>query len=220
MSNPYFLIVEEIERPVFLTEATDDGKLSHFIEGIFLQADVKNRNGRIYESNVLDRVVNAYLKEKVENNRAIGELGHPQGPTINPDRISHKITKLVKEGSNWHGKAKILDTPMGRIASSLMKEGVQLGVSSRGMGTLSERNGASYVNEDYMLITAADIVTDPSAPEAYVQGIMEGRTWIMDSGRLVESEVDAVRRRIDESVRQRNLNLQRRIEFARFLSFD
>ena len=189
------LIREEIESVRVLTEEKN-GKKSFYIEGTFLQGDIKNRNGRIYESRILAKEVDRYNQEYITKNRAMGELGHPDGPTVNLDRVSHKITSLAQEGSNFTGKAKILETPMGRIAGALLNDGVTLGVSSRGMGSLVKRNGANYVGEDFMLATAADIVADPSAPDAFVQGIMEGKEWVWDNGLLKECDVDRVRRHI------------------------
>ena len=182
------LIREEIESVQVLTEESN-GKKTFHIQGPFLQGDVKNRNGRIYESRILAKEVNRYNEQYVSKNRAMGELGHPDGPTVNLDRVSHKITSLKQEGSNFIGKAKILETPMGRIAGALLNDGVTLGVSSRGMGSLVQRNGANYVGEDFMLATAADIVADPSAPDAFVQGIMEGKEWVWDNGLLKERDL-------------------------------
>ena len=189
------LIREEIETVEVLCEEKN-GRKSFYIQGPFLQGDVKNRNGRIYESRILAKEVGRYNEEYVSKNRAMGELGHPDGPTVNLDRVSHKITSLKQEGSNFVGKAKILETPMGRIAGALLNDGVTLGVSSRGMGSLTQRNGVNYVGEDFMLATAADIVADPSAPDAFVQGIMEGKEWVWDNGLLKEKDVDRVRRQI------------------------
>ena len=182
------LIREEIESVQVLTEESN-GKKTFHIQGPFLQGDVKNRNGRIYESRILAKEVNRYNEQYVSKNRAMGELGHPDGPTVNLDRVSHKITSLKQEGSNFIGKAKILETPMGRIAGALLNDGVTLGVSSRGMGSLVNRNGVNYVGEDFMLATAADIVADPSAPDAFVQGIMEGKEWVWDNGLLKERDL-------------------------------
>ena len=192
------LIREEIEAVEVLTES-NNGKKTFYIQGPFLQGDIKNRNGRIYESRILAKEVNRYNEEYVAKNRAMGELGHPDGPTVNLDRVSHKITSLKQEGSNFMGKAKILETPMGRIAGALLNDGVTLGVSSRGLGSLVNKNGTNYVGEDFMLATAADIVADPSAPDAFVQGIMEGREWIWDNGLLKESEVQQVKDAIDNA---------------------
>jgi len=183
------LIREEIESIEVLTEERG-GKKHFYIQGPFLQGDIKNRNGRIYESKILAKEVNRYNEQYISKNRAMGELGHPDGPTVNLDRVSHKITSLKQEGSNFIGKAKILETPMGRIAGALLNDGVTLGVSSRGMGSLVNRNGSNYVGEDFMLATAADIVADPSAPDAFVQGIMEGKEWVWDNGLLKERDLD------------------------------
>ena len=192
------LIREEIESVRVLTEEKN-GKKSFYIEGTFLQGDIKNRNGRIYESRILAKEVDRYNQEYITKNRAMGELGHPDGPTVNLDRVSHKITSLCQEGSNFTGKAKILETPMGRIAGALLNDGVTLGVSSRGMGSLVKKNGINYVGEDFMLATAADIVADPSAPDAFVQGIMEGKEWIYDNGLLKEVDIERVKNTINNS---------------------
>ena len=192
------LIREEIEAVEVLCEEKN-GKKSFYITGPFLQGDIKNRNGRIYESRILAKEVGRYNEEYVSKNRAMGELGHPDGPTVNLDRVSHKITSLKQEGSNFIGRAKILETPMGRIAGALLNDGVTLGVSSRGMGSITQRNGANYVGEDFMLATAADIVADPSAPDAFVQGIMEGREWVWDNGLLKEQDVQRVKETIDSA---------------------
>ncbi len=192
------LIREEVEAVEVLVEEKG-GKKHFYIQGPFLQGDIKNRNGRIYESKILAKEVNRYNESYVNKNRAMGELGHPDGPTVNLDRVSHKITSLKQEGSNFIGRAKILETPMGRIAGALLNDGVTLGVSSRGMGSLVQRNGANYVGEDFMLATAADIVADPSAPDAFVQGIMEGKEWVWDNGLLREQEIEAIKNRIDNA---------------------
>ena len=192
------LIREEIEAVQVITES-NNGKKTFHIEGTFLQADIKNRNGRIYESHILAKEVNRYNEQYIVKNRAMGELGHPDGPTVNLDRVSHKITSLKQEGSNFVGRAKILETPMGRIAGALLNDGVTLGVSSRGMGSLNTRNGVNYVGEDFMLATAADIVADPSAPDAFVQGIMEGREWVWDNGLLREQDVARVQQQINDA---------------------
>ena len=192
------LIREEVEAVEVLVEEKG-GKKHFYIQGPFLQGDVKNRNGRIYESKILAKEVNRYNGSYISKNRAMGELGHPDGPTVNLDRVSHKITSLKQEGSNFIGRAKILETPMGRIAGALLNDGVTLGVSSRGMGSLVQRNGANYVGEDFMLATAADIVADPSAPDAFVQGIMEGREWVWDNGLLKEHDVSRVQQMINNS---------------------
>tara|TARA_R110002050_G_scaffold71236_1_gene153175 strand:+ start:236 stop:877 length:642 start_codon:yes stop_codon:yes gene_type:complete len=192
------LIREEVEAVEVLVEEKN-GKKHFYIQGPFLQGDVKNRNGRIYESKILAKEVNRYNESYIQKNRAMGELGHPDGPTVNLDRVSHKITSLKQEGSNFIGRAKILETPMGRIAGALLNDGVTLGVSSRGMGSLVQRDGANYVGEDFMLATAADIVADPSAPDAFVQGIMEGKEWVWDNGLLKEHQVQSVKDSIDNA---------------------
>ena len=183
------LIREEIEKVEVLTESKN-GKKSLYIKGPFLQAEKVNRNGRMYPMGIMEREVERYSKDYVAKGRALGELGHPDGPTVNLDRVSHKITELYKDGNNFIGKAQILSTPMGKIAESLLKDGVTLGVSSRGIGSLREtKNGYKEVGEDFMLATAADIVADPSAPDAFVQGIMEGKEWIWDGGILREADI-------------------------------
>lgn len=192
------LIREEIETVELLIEEKE-GKKTFYIKGPFLQGDIKNRNGRIYESRVLAKEVARYNENFIGRGRALGELGHPDGPTINLDRVSHNITELYQDGSNFIGKAKILNTPMGNIASGLLGDGVTLGVSSRGMGSLVQREGANYVGEDFHLATAADIVADPSAPDAFVQGIMEGKEWIWDNGLLKECDIQRVKQTIDSA---------------------
>ena len=194
------LITETIEEVQILTEEKNGKKLL-YIEGVFLQGAIKNRNGRMYPFEVLDREVERYNEEYVRTKRALGELGHPDGPTINLDRVSHRITSLRSEGNNFIGKAQILDTPMGNIAKNLLGEGVQLGVSSRGMGSIEKREDCNVVRDDFMLTTAADIVADPSAPDAFVNGIMEGKEWVWDNGILKEAKVDKYRRYIDGSRR-------------------
>ena len=192
------LIREEIETVEVLTEETN-GKKSFYITGPFLQGDMRNRNGRVYESRILAKEVARYNEQFISRNRALGELGHPDGPTVNLDRVSHNIVELYQDGSNFIGKAKILDTPMGKIAAALLGDGVQLGVSSRGMGSLVQREGVNYVGEDFHLATAADIVADPSAPDAFVQGIMEGKEWVWDNGLLKECDIEKVKRQIDNA---------------------
>ena len=190
------LITEQIEEVKFLTE-DNNGKKNHYIQGVFLQGEIKNRNGRVYPIDILEREVSRYTTENISKNRALGELGHPEGPTVNLDRASHKIESLVREGNNYIGKAKLLDTPMGQIAKSLLDEGVSLGVSSRGVGSLREMGGANYVRDDYQLATAADIVADPSAPDAFVEGIMEGVEWIWDNGLLKRVDLEYARDQIN-----------------------
>jgi hypothetical protein len=189
------LICEVNENIEILTEESGGGK-SYFIEGTFLQGDIKNRNGRVYEFKMLKDKVNQYRKDFVEQKRAFGELGHPEGPTINLERVSHMIVELAPDGKNFYGKAKIMDTPYGKIVKNLMDEGAKLGVSSRGVGSLEEKNGANYVKDDFRLSTAADIVADPSAPDAFVRGVMEGKEWIYENGLLVAREIDEIRENI------------------------
>lgn len=185
------LIKELNEDLQFIVEENaETGKKSLYIEGVFLQSNLQNRNGRVYPREIMEKEVHRYMKEQVATKRAYGELGHPDGPNINLDRVSHMITSLREDGDNWIGKAKILDTPMGNIASSLIKEGAGLGVSSRGLGSLKEKNGVNEVQDDFMLATAADIVADPSAPDAYVQGIMENREWVFVKGVWQEREIE------------------------------
>lgn len=185
-----------------LDEAT--GKKSMFIEGVFMQSNIKNRNGRVYPTEVLEKEVSRYNKEYVEKKRAFGELGHPQGPTINLERVSHLITSMKKEGDNFVGKAKIMDSPYGNIVKGLINEGAQLGVSSRGMGSLKQNNeGINEVQDDFYLATAGDIVADPSAPDAFVNGIMEGVEWIWDNGVLRAAEVEAIRENVEKDIRSR-----------------
>jgi hypothetical protein len=199
------LIREEIEKVEVLTENVN-GKKNLFIKGVFLQAEQVNRNGRMYRMPVMEREVKRYTEQYVDKGRALGELGHPDGPTVNLDRVSHKIVDLQREGNNFIGKAQILSTPMGKIAESLLKEGVCLGVSSRGIGSLRPtKEGFNEVGEDFMLATAADIVADPSAPDAFVQGIMEGKEWIWDGGILREKLAEQTQRRINTLVDQKRL---------------
>jgi len=185
------LIREEINDAQYIIEEVDGGKKNYSIKGIFLQGDIKNRNGRVYPTNVLHKEVTRYNKEFINKNRAFGELGHPEGPTVNLERVSHMIKKLYPEGKNYIGEAKIMDTPYGKIVKNLIDEGAKLGVSSRGMGSLVQRNGQSFVGEDFYLATAADIVADPSAPDAFVEGIMENKEWVWNNGILVEQDVAA-----------------------------
>lgn len=185
------LIKEFNESINYLVEDSKDPKKPNvFIEGVFLQSDLKNKNGRIYPKEVMQREVNRYVEEAVKTKRAYGELGHPDGPTVNLDRVSHMITSLKEDGSNYIGRAKIMDTPMGRIVKELISEGAQLGVSSRGLGSLKEKGGINEVQDDFMLATAADIVADPSAPDAFVQGIMEGKEWVFVNGRWTEQDIE------------------------------
>ena len=199
-----------------ITEAKKDGTKSYFIEGVFMQADSKNRNGRIYEKRILESAVNKYVKEQVSTGRAVGELNHPEGPTINLDKVSHKITELRFEGSNVVGKASILNTPMGKIVEGLLEGGVKLGVSSRGMGTLVNKKGTSYVGDDFMLSTV-DIVQDPSAPEAFVNGVMEGVDWVWNNGILCAQEIEKIETEIKEARGMRSADIEIKA-FKNFLS--
>lgn len=212
------LIREEIETVDFIVEERN-GKKSLYIEGVFLQGNIKNRNGRMYPMETLRREVSRYNESNVVAGRALGELGHPDGPTVNLDRVSHKIVSLKESGSNFIGKAKILSTPMGKIAESLIKEGVKLGVSSRGIGSLRpDREGVNIVGDDFMLATAADIVADPSAPDAFVEGIMEGREWVWDGGILREKYAEKTYKKINTLVDQRRLDEHKLNLFQDFLN--
>ena len=209
------LIAEEITEVNFIAEEKE-GKKSHFIEGVFLQAEIANKNGRKYPFSTLEREVAKYDEAHIRKGRALGELGHPDGPSINLDKVSHKIQSLKAEGNNFIGRAKILDTPMGNIAKNLLDEGVRLGVSSRGMGSLRKEGNTNIVQDDFMLATAADIVADPSAPDAFVDGIMEGKEWVWDNGILKESAVAQLKQEIDQATL---INLQERkvSAFSQFL---
>lgn len=191
------LIKEVTEEIKYISELNEEtGKKSHFIEGVFLQSNLKNRNGRMYPKEVMQKEVARYTAESIDKKRAYGELGHPDGPTVNLDRVSHMIVGLKEDNDNYIGRAKILDTPMGRIVKELIDEGASLGVSSRGLGSLKERNGVNEVQEDFMLATAADIVADPSAPDAYVQGIMENKEWTFVNGIWQEQELEESKTKI------------------------
>jgi len=212
------LIREEIETVDFIVEERN-GKKNMFIEGIFLQGDLKNRNGRMYPMETLRKEVQRYTENHVNSGRALGELGHPDGPTVNLDRVSHKIVSLKENGTNFIGKAKILSTPMGKIAESLIGEGVKLGVSSRGIGSLKQtREGVNIVGDDFMLSTAADIVADPSAPDAFVEGIMEGKNWVWDGGILREQQAAKTYKQINTLVDQKQLDEQKIKLFDDFLN--
>ena len=212
------LIREEIESVEFLVE-NRNGKKSMYIEGVFLQGNIKNRNGRMYPMETLRKEVGRYNENHVQSGRALGELGHPDTPTVNLDRVSHKIVSLKESGSNFIGKAKILGTPMGKIAASLVEEGVKLGVSSRGIGSLRPtREGVNIVGDDFMLATAADIVADPSAPDAFVEGIMEGKDWVWDGGILREKFAERTYKTINTLVDQKTLDEQKLSLFNDFLS--
>lgn len=209
------LICEVNEDIEVLTEEKN-GQRQYFIEGTFLQGDIKNRNGRVYEFKMLRDKVDQYRREFVDAKRAFGELGHPDGPTINLERVSHMIMELHPDGKNFYGKAKITDTPYGKIVKNLIDEGAKLGVSSRGVGSLEEKNGASYVKDDFRLSTAADIVADPSAPEAFVRGVMEGREWVYENGLLVAKQAEEIRNNIRKAS-ARKLEEAKIAAFRRFL---
>ena len=211
------LIKEFNENLSYVTEESKDPKKPNvFIEGVFLQSDLKNKNGRIYPREIMQREVNRYVKENIDTKRAYGELGHPEGPTVNLDRVSHMIVSLKEDGNNYIGRAKVMDTPMGKIVKELISEGAQLGVSSRGLGTLKERNGINEVQDDFMLATAADIVADPSAPDAFVSGIMENKEWVFENGRWTEMDVetaqDTIKRAPIQGLEEAKLEV-----FAKFL---
>ena len=210
------LFSEAVENVEYICEAQENGSKKYSIRGPFMQAEVKNRNGRIYPMPVLEKEVAKYNKNFVQQNRAFGELGHPDGPTVNLERVSHRITSLRPDGQNFIGEAKIMDTPMGKIVKNLMDEDCKLGVSSRGMGSLDERGGAKYVRDDFYLATAADIVADPSAPNAFVEGIMEGKECVWNNGALIESELVELKRKFDVKQRNRDVKMES-LAFARFL---
>jgi len=190
------LISEEVQNAEYIVE-DNNGKKDYKIRGIFLQAEIRNKNGRVYEKSILEKEVNRYNREFINKRRAFGELGHPDSPTVNLERVSHMITKLHPDGTNFIGEAKIMNTPYGKIVKGLIDEGAQLGVSSRGMGSLQTRGGVNYVGRDFYLATAADIVADPSAPDAFVEGIMESKEWVWDNGVLVEKDLSAWKRDIE-----------------------
>ena len=214
--NTVKLFSEAVEDVEYITEEKEGGGKNYKIRGIFMQADIKNRNGRVYPMEILGEEVKKYNKNFIEQNRAFGELGHPDGPTVNLERVSHMITSLEPDGKNFIGEAKIMDTPMGKIVKNLMDEGAKLGVSSRGMGSLRQKGGANVVSDDFYLATAADIVADPSAPNAFVEGIMEGKEWVWNNGSLVEAHVANLKKKFDVKKHQRQVNLEA-LEFAKFL---
>jgi hypothetical protein len=210
------LIREEINDCQYIVENEGDGGKKHYIRGVFMQANIKNRNGRVYPQEVLDKEVGRYRKEFIDRKRAFGELGHPDGPTVNLERVSHLITRLEPDNKgNYIGEAKITDTPYGKIVKSLIDEGAQLGVSSRGMGSLEKRGGTNYVKSDFYLATAADIVADPSAPQAFVNGVMEGKEWIWDNGIIKEQDVSEIQEQIERETRQR----QAKVDASAFQNF-
>ena len=212
------LICEVNEQDVqYITEANENGQKDYKIKGVFMQGEIKNRNGRVYPMRVLDEQVKKYTENYVNQNRAYGELGHPSGPTINLERVSHMITDLTKEGNNYIGEAKIMDTPYGKIVKNLMDEGAKLGVSSRGMGSLKQNGNSQVVQKDYHLATAADIVADPSAPDAFVEGIMEGKEWVWDNGVLREAQVNEYKEEITKTSKADLEGAKLKI-FADFLS--
>lgn len=209
------LITEVTEDIQYISEEKN-GKRHLYIEGVFLQSNLTNRNNRSYPKEIMRKEVDRYRTEQIDKKRAMGELGHPEGPTLNLDRVSHMITSLKESGDNWVGKAKILDTPMGNIVKNLMDEGAQLGVSSRGLGSLKEKNGINEVQDDFVLSTAADIVADPSAPDAFVRGIMENKEWMMVNGIWTEREMDVAQKIIKESS-SRELEENKLAVFSSFL---
>ena len=211
------LITEQVQDVQILKEEDEKtGKKNYKLKGIFLQGDIKNRNGRVYPVEVLEKEVKRYNKEFIAQNRGYGELGHPEGPTVNLERVSHMVTSLERDGKNFIGEAKVMSTPMGKIVENIMDDGGKLAVSSRGMGSLEQKNGANYVKNDFYLATAADIVADPSAPQAFVQGIMEGKEWIWNNGVLKEVEIAEIQEDIERNIRSRNANYQA-LAFAKFL---
>ena len=216
MSHTLKLFSEAVEDVEFICEAKEGEDKSYKIRGIFMQADIKNRNGRVYPMEILQNEVTKYNKNFIKEKRAFGELGHPEGPTVNLERVSHMITSLEPAGKNFIGEAKIMSTPMGEIVKSLMDEGAKLGVSSRGMGSLDQKGGASYVRDDFYLATAADIVADPSAPNAFVEGIMEGKEWIWNNGLILEAEVAKIKEDIERNHRTGNFKADA-LAFAKFL---
>ena len=210
------LITEQNNDIEVLTE-DKDGKKNTFIKGVFLQTEITNRNGRMYKYETMAREVNKYNEEFVRRGRALGELGHPEGPTINLDRVSHKIAELMPEGKNFIGKAKLLETPMGKIAKNLLEEGVQLGVSSRGLGSLKKEGSLQVVADDFILSTAADIVADPSAPDAFVEGIMEGKEWALVDGKIKEAQIEAIKASLDNAPSPQELQERKISAFESFL---
>jgi len=210
------LITEQNNDIEVLTEEKD-GKKSTYIKGVFLQTEITNRNGRMYKFDTMNREVSKYNEEFVNRGRALGELGHPEGPTLNLDRVSHKIVELYAEGTNFIGKAKLMETPMGKIAKSLLEEGVQLGVSSRGLGSIKKEGNCQVVADDFILSTAADIVADPSAPDAFVEGIYEGREWVTVDGKFKEQQIEEVKAAIDNAPTPQELQERKISAFAAFL---
>lgn len=214
MNHPLKLITELQETFQVITEAAEDGAKSYYIEGVWLQSNLKNRNGRSYPKEILSKEVSRYNEQYIKDNRAVGELGHPEGPTINQDRISHKILSITEDGDNFIGRAKIINTPMGKIVQEFIKEGIKFGVSSRGLGSLKEnRSGTMEVQDDFYLVTAGDIVSDPSAPDAFVNGIMEGVEFYRSNGSFRSEEIaERAAKSIEESVAARELDANRKIK--------
>ena len=213
------LISEHVDEVEYITEADAEGKKNYKIRGVFMQSEIKNRNGRMYPQHVLEKEVKRYNKEYVKQRRAFGELGHPDGPTVNLERVSHMITKLTPDGKNFIGEAKVMDTPYGKIVKNLIDEGAKLGVSSRGMGSLVPQRGAHVVKDDFYLATAADIVADPSAPNAFVEGIMEGKEWVWDNGAVKEMDIDAYKKELDMKYQRAQAREEKAIEiFENFMS--
>ena len=210
-------LITEVNESIKVLKEQHEGKPRFFIEGIFLQAEKKNRNGRVYPVGILRKEVDKYVGEFVEQNRAFGELGHPDGPTVNLERVSHMITELYEDGNNFIGKAKIMETPYGKIVGNLLSEGAKLGVSSRGMGSVKERAGVNYVQDDFSLATAADIVADPSAPDAFVDGIMEGKEWVWNNGILEEVHINKYKKAVKKAP-ARKLNETKINAFRDFIS--
>ena len=206
-----------VDNVEYITEQDEKtGKKNYKLKGVFMQSEIKNRNGRVYPFEVLDKEVKRYNKEFIDENRAYGELGHPEGPTVNLDKVSHMVTSLKPDGKNFIGEAKVMSTPMGNIVKNIMDDGGKLAVSSRGMGSLEQKNGANYVKDDFYLATAADIVADPSAPNAFVDGIMEGKEWVWNNGLLQEQEVAEIKNEMERNIRSRKANYQA-LAFAKFL---
>ena len=206
-----------VDNVEYITEQDEKtGKKNYKLKGVFMQSEIKNRNGRVYPFEVLDKEVKRYKKEFIEQNRAYGELGHPEGPTVNLDKVSHMVTSLKPDGKNFIGEAKVMGTPMGTIVKNIMDDGGKLAVSSRGMGSLEQKNGANYVKDDFYLATAADIVADPSAPNAFVEGIMEGKEWIWNNGIILEQDVADIKNEMEQNIRSRKANYQA-LAFAKFL---
>ena len=213
------LISEHVDSIEYLVEDTKEGAKNYRIKGVFMQAEMKNRNGRMYPKSVLEKEVGRYNKEYVNQNRAFGELGHPDGPTVNLERVSHMITGLYPDGNNFIGEAKVMDTPYGKIVKNLIDEGAKLGVSSRGMGSLEPRRDMQVVKDDFYLATAADIVADPSAPNAFVEGIMEGKEWVWDNGIIKEMDIEAYKRQLEVKYAKASARTENRVKvFEDFMS--